>query len=72
METRGEKEPVPCTNCVALRTLHTFQVALNRPMPAEENMKFVPVGNRCPELGAIFLKYKGVRQLVEEVSACMT
>jgi hypothetical protein len=69
VEVHGEKEPFPCAKCTALRSLHTFQVALNRSMPSEENMKFVNFGNRCPELGEIFLKHKGVRKLIEEV--CM-
>jgi len=30
-------------------------------------MKYVPKVYRCPELGQIHLKYKGVRKLVEKV-----
>lgn len=30
-------------------------------------MKFFPEAHRRPELGAIYLKYKGVRALVEQV-----
>jgi hypothetical protein len=36
-------------------------------MPAKEDMCFVPEGYRCVELGNIYLKYKGVRELVEKV-----
>ena len=36
-------------------------------MPNEENMKYVPKAYRNPELGTIYLKYKGVRELVEKV-----
>jgi hypothetical protein len=60
-------EPTPCNACRSLLTLHTFQVALNRPMPSEENMKKVPKVYRG-ELEEIYLKYRGVRQLVEMVS----
>lgn len=59
--------PSPCDSCACLWKIHTFRVALNRRMPVEENMKFVPKAHRCPELGAIYLKYEGVRQLVEQV-----
>ncbi|KAH7910134.1 hypothetical protein BJ138DRAFT_1114345 [Hygrophoropsis aurantiaca] len=58
--------PLPCANCQALRKLHTFQNILNRKMPDEENMKFVPKGYRCHDLGTIYLKYKGVRKLIED------
>ena len=57
----------PCKSCVELRKLHIFQTVLNRKIPDEKNMKYVPKGYRCPELGSIYLKYHGVRQLVEEV-----
>ncbi|KAI0054490.1 hypothetical protein BV25DRAFT_1922630 [Artomyces pyxidatus] len=58
-------EPQPCTECRNLLKLHTFQVILNRKMPSEKNMKYVPKRYRCPELGGIYLKYEGVRELVE-------
>lgn len=41
-------------------------------MPDEANMKFVPKAYRCPELGTIYLKYKGVRELVEQVNLLHT
>ncbi|KIM68191.1 hypothetical protein SCLCIDRAFT_1009705 [Scleroderma citrinum Foug A] len=46
--------------------IHTFQNVLNRKEPDEKNMKYVPKGYRCQELGSIYLKYHGVRQLIEE------
>ncbi|KAI0060330.1 hypothetical protein BV25DRAFT_977826 [Artomyces pyxidatus] len=58
-------EPRPCHACQALHRLHGFQVVLNRKMPAEECMKYVPKGYRSKELGDIYLKYKGVRELIE-------
>ncbi|KAH9945584.1 hypothetical protein B0H21DRAFT_709290 [Amylocystis lapponica] len=58
--------PVPCAQCMALKSLHTFQVALNRPMPSEENMKYVPKSWRCENLGEIYMKYRGVRKLIDE------
>ncbi|KAH7918146.1 hypothetical protein BV22DRAFT_1108436 [Leucogyrophana mollusca] len=49
-----------------LLRLPTFKNILNRKMPDEQNMKFVPKGFRCADLGEIYLKYKGVCQLMEE------
>ncbi len=59
--------PRPCSECDGLYNIHKFLVAINRQMPAEENMKYVPKSYRNPELGTIYLKYKGVRELVEKV-----
>ncbi|KAI0067574.1 hypothetical protein BV25DRAFT_1876116 [Artomyces pyxidatus] len=56
---------LPCDQCNSLWTLHTFQVVINRKMPDEENWKHTPVGYRGAELGDIYLKYKGVRELME-------
>ncbi|KAF7312426.1 hypothetical protein MIND_00256100 [Mycena indigotica] len=55
----------PCLPCNELRRLHTFQVAINRPMPQERDMKHVPKTYRSPELGALYLKYHGLRELME-------
>jgi hypothetical protein len=60
-------EPQPCRICQSLLHLHTFQVQLNRPMPTEKNMKYVPKIYRDEALGSLYLKIKGVRELVEEV-----
>ncbi|KAJ7176926.1 hypothetical protein C8R46DRAFT_1346848 [Mycena filopes] len=57
-------EPEPCSECQSLLRLHGFQVVLNRVVPEEENMKFVPKGYQDTELGVLFLKHKGLRQLV--------
>ena len=59
--------PEPCSECFNLYNLHKFTVALNRKMPNEDNMKFVPKKYRPTELGKIYLKCKGVRELVEKV-----
>ena len=59
--------PAPCISCVELRKIHVFQNVLNRKIPDENNMKYVPKNYRCRELGSIYLKYNGVRQLIEEV-----
>ncbi|KAJ6609212.1 hypothetical protein B0H10DRAFT_2226075 [Mycena sp. CBHHK59/15] len=40
-------------------------VAINRPMPEEGSMKFVPVAYRDKELGTLYLWYHGVRDLIE-------
>ncbi|KAJ7709362.1 hypothetical protein B0H16DRAFT_1821435 [Mycena metata] len=55
----------PCSECRGLYTIHAFKVAIHRPMPDEKAMKYVPVGYRDPDLGALFLKHKGLRELVE-------
>jgi len=57
----------PCEHCEALLNLHTFQVQLGRKMPADENLCHVPKAHRCEELGEIYLKYKGVKQLLDMV-----
>lgn len=57
----------PCEDCHALWRLHRFQVVLNRQMPDEGAWKFTPKVYRNGELGAIYLKYKGVRELIESV-----
>ncbi|KAJ3513597.1 hypothetical protein NMY22_g14994 [Coprinellus aureogranulatus] len=62
----GEADPPPCEACHALHKLHTFQVAIRRPMPLEKNMKFVPKAYRCSQLGEIYLRYTGVRELMEK------
>lgn len=62
-----DKSPTPCVECLALHKTHSFVVALSRRMPLEENMKFVPLAHRCSDLGELYLKYKGVRQLLERV-----
>ena len=62
-----EDEPSPCEHCRSLYHLHTFQCQLNCPMPAEENMKYVPKSWRDSELGTLYLKHKGLRELVEKV-----
>ncbi|KAH9916012.1 uncharacterized protein B0H18DRAFT_848561, partial [Fomitopsis serialis] len=61
-----DEEPPPCLACLGLYSVHAYQVRLNRPMPDEEKMKFVPmIIYRCQDLGELYLKYKGLRQLVE-------
>ncbi|KAJ6504529.1 hypothetical protein DFH09DRAFT_943717 [Mycena vulgaris] len=58
-------EPQPCTECQNLYKLHGFKVAIHRPMPAEIAMKYVPVAYRDKELGTLYLRYQGVRDLIE-------
>ncbi|KAJ6580890.1 hypothetical protein B0H19DRAFT_1112801 [Mycena capillaripes] len=55
----------PCSECASLRKLHTFQVAIHRKMPNETQMKYVPQVYRDTELGTLYLKHRGVRELVE-------
>jgi hypothetical protein len=66
---QGDGELLLCVQCHDLLKLHTFQVALNKRMPADANMKYTPNNHRDPEVGDIYLKVKGVRDLVETVCA---
>ncbi|KAJ2915314.1 hypothetical protein MD484_g5089, partial [Candolleomyces efflorescens] len=59
------EEPRPCERCESLYELHTFQNAIRRPIPSEENMRFVPKAYRLPQLGDIYLRFCGVRDLME-------
>ncbi|KAJ6493278.1 hypothetical protein C8R45DRAFT_1073220 [Mycena sanguinolenta] len=59
------QEPEPCSECARLRKLHTFQVAIHRKMPDENRMKYVPQLYRDTELGRLYLKHRGVREIVE-------
>ncbi|KAJ6528186.1 hypothetical protein B0H19DRAFT_969390 [Mycena capillaripes] len=68
VSTLNGQDAEPCLSCCRLFSLHTFQVALNRKIPDEPNWKYVPKAHQDPDLGTIYLKYKGVRQLVEQVS----
>jgi hypothetical protein len=66
---QGDGELLPCVQCHDLLKLHTFQVALNKCMPADANMKYTPNNRRDPEVGDIYLKVKGILDLVETVCA---
>lgn len=61
------QDPPPCEECKYLYQVKTFTAALRRKVPLEENMKFVPKAHRCPELGDIYIKYHGLRRLMETV-----
>jgi hypothetical protein len=50
----------PCSACYDILHLRTFQTRIDVPMPANEDMCFVPEGYRCAELGNIYLKYTRV------------
>ncbi|KAJ7151882.1 hypothetical protein C8R43DRAFT_1067439 [Mycena crocata] len=65
VSTLDGEEPEPCLQCRNILKLHTFQVAIHRPMPDEPKMKFVPKAHQDPELGKLYLKFYGVRELVE-------
>ncbi|KAJ6585790.1 hypothetical protein B0H19DRAFT_926943 [Mycena capillaripes] len=58
-------DPKPCAECQSLYRLHTFKVAIHRSMPEEGAMKYVPVAYRDKELGTLYLRYHGVRDLIE-------
>jgi len=36
-------------------------------MPEEHNLRHVPIEHRCSELGEIYVKYKGVKELLDLV-----
>ncbi|EIW63281.1 uncharacterized protein TRAVEDRAFT_161459 [Trametes versicolor FP-101664 SS1] len=56
----------PCARCLSLLHVAVFRTQLNREMPDESNMKYTPWLYQNKEMGAIYLKYLGVRQLLEE------
>ncbi|KZV67782.1 hypothetical protein PENSPDRAFT_610974 [Peniophora sp. CONT] len=60
-----EQDALPCAECDDLYLLHTFQVALNRSVPDEDNMKYVPTIYRFEELGDIYARIRGVKKLME-------
>jgi hypothetical protein len=64
---KGE-EPQPCSRCASLLRNHTFQTAINRRLPDEEKLKFVPNAYRNTALGELYIKYKGLCGLLEAVS----
>jgi hypothetical protein len=66
---RQDGQLLSCAECRDLLNLHTFQVALNKRLPANANLKYTPNDRRDPEVGNIYLKVKGVRDLVETVCA---
>lgn len=66
VDARIGEDPRPCAKCTGLHRIHVFQAALNRPVPDEQNMKFVPHTHRSSALGKLYLKYKGLRALVDE------
>lgn len=65
--TPGTEAIKLCSACYDILHLHTFQTRINIPMPVEEDMCFAPEGYCCMELGNIYLKYKGMHELVEKV-----
>jgi hypothetical protein len=62
----NDGDPLACGSCRGLMSLHTFQVALSRAMPSEENMKYIPRVLRG-ELELLYLRINGLRQIVEAV-----
>ncbi|VDC00175.1 unnamed protein product [Peniophora sp. CBMAI 1063] len=61
-----EDKVLPCADCHDLRKLHTFQNALNWPVPDDANMKHVPQLYRSEELGNIYARVNGLKKLMED------
>lgn len=59
--------PRPCTKCLDLFALKSFKVALQRKEAPEDRMKYTPFSWRDSAVSDIYLKVKGVRELVENV-----
>ncbi|EJD35365.1 hypothetical protein AURDEDRAFT_21815, partial [Auricularia subglabra TFB-10046 SS5] len=55
----------PCRNCLQIQNLKVFKNALRRPTPDEKNLKFAPKWTQSSEDARIYMKYAGVRDLVE-------
>ncbi|KAI0696274.1 hypothetical protein BC835DRAFT_878998 [Cytidiella melzeri] len=58
-------EPPTCMECQSLLSLRSFQVQLSRPIPSEQNMKFVPKLWRDEDMGVLYIRYRGLQKLVE-------
>ena len=59
--------PHACGKCLDLFNSRSFKTALRRKEVPEDRMKYTPLAWRDPEVGDIYLKIKGVRELVEQV-----
>lgn len=67
MECYNDESPEACINCIKLRSNHIFQNALNRAMPSDDHFKYTPKGYRGGPESEVYLKYEGVRELVENL-----
>lgn len=66
--TADPLHPEPCTACSGLLKNKRFKSAIHRPPPEKRHLKYVPKLYRSEELGRIFIRYHGARDLVESVS----
>ena len=57
--------PLPCQACTSLLKLHEFQVILNKPMPRNENYRFMNFRFRNPLIGEQYAKVKGLKELLD-------
>ncbi|KAI0695988.1 hypothetical protein BC835DRAFT_1414529 [Cytidiella melzeri] len=64
--TNVTEEPPACTECQSLLSLQVFRAQLRRPMPSEQNMKFVPKRWRDEDVGHLYIKYHGLQKLLDE------
>ena len=65
---RHGKEPRTCVECCNLLSLQSFKVALQRKEVTEDKMKYTPIAWRDPDVSDIYLKVKGICELVEQVA----
>ncbi|KAI0026653.1 hypothetical protein K488DRAFT_34225, partial [Vararia minispora EC-137] len=54
-----------CEECEALRRHPRFRAAINKPIPAEKNARYTPIEHRQVELGKLYMRYNGLKSLVE-------
>jgi hypothetical protein len=66
----AEVEPADiCNPCADLLHLRAFQTAMNRPIPEEKNLKFVPKSNRNKTEAILYGRYVGLKEIIE-ASVC--
>lgn len=64
----ADQTPPPCATCRAVLRLKAFKNALAHTPTPEENLKFVPKCYREQDIGELYLRFHGLRELVDDVS----
>ena len=63
---RSPKPPHPCSECSIVLHSKAFKNAIRKPIPSDENSKFINYRFRNPLLGSIYARTIGVREIVED------
>lgn len=68
-EIPSAQEPAqPCGNCRALLNIKIFRNALRRPLPKQENLKFIPVTYRANIAGEQLAKTVGAYEIIQRAA----